>query len=284
MASSLSVERRSAPVATPPPPDVVARERNQRSARRRSMWVVRVLSLVVVLIGWQIYGSSVNPILFSPPTEIARAFMAMVADGSLPHAVVQSMTVLVVGLGIAVVVSIPAALVWARYDPVDWAVQHYVNAIYATPLVALVPLFILWFGFGFVSKVIIVFSFAFFPLLLNTYQGAKSVDRELLEVARSFRSREHHVWRHVVLPSSVPFIVAGLNVATGRALVGLIIAEFYTTGTGLGYLVLEAANTFRTARMFVPVIVVMVLGVILLGTTRYLQRRVAPWSGQEDRQ
>jgi NitT/TauT family transport system permease protein len=263
---------------------VVERDRRRRASRTRAMWAVRLVSLVAVLVAWQVYGSRVNPILFAPPTAVFDAFVLMMRDGTLPSAFMQSVVVLVLGLGLAVLLSIPAALVWARYDPVDWAVQHYVNAIYATPLVALVPLFILWFGFGLLSKVIIVFSFAFFPLLMNTYQGAKSVDPELLEVARAFRSREHQVWRHVTLPSSVPFIAAGLNVAAGRALVGLIIAEFYTTGAGLGYLVLAAANTFRTARMFVPVIVVMVLGVILLGSTRYLQRKVAPWSGQQDRQ
>ncbi|HZV48649.1 MAG TPA: ABC transporter permease [Candidatus Dormibacteraeota bacterium] len=282
MATSLSLERRASSSA--PPPEVVERERRRRRSRHRLMWTVRVLSVAVVLVAWQVYGVRVNPILFAPPTAIAEAFVAMVRDGTLLSAFLQSLLVLVVGLGAAIVVSIPAALVWARYDPVDWAVQHYVNAIYATPLVALVPLLILWFGLGFLSRAIIVFSFAFFPLLLNAYQGAKSVDRELLEVARSFRCREYHVWRHVVLPSSVPFIMAGLNLAAGRSLVGLIIAEFYTTGTGLGYLVLQAANTFRTARMFVPVIVVMVLGVALLGVTRYLQRRVAPWSSQPERQ
>ncbi|HZU18353.1 MAG TPA: ABC transporter permease [Candidatus Dormibacteraeota bacterium] len=282
MATSLSLDRRAPSLA--PPPEVVERERRRRRSRRRLMWTVRVLSVGVVLAAWQLYGARVNPILFAPPSAIAQAFVAMVRDGTLLGALLQSLLVLVVGLGAAIVVSIPAALVWARYDPVDWAVQHYVNAIYATPLVALVPLLILWFGLGFLSRAIIVFSFAFFPLLLNVYQGAKSVDRELLEVARSFRSREYHVWRHVVLPSSVPFIMAGLNLAAGRSLVGLIIAEFYTTGTGLGYLVLQAANTFRTARMFVPVIVVMVLGVALLGLTRYLQRKVAPWSGPPERQ
>jgi NitT/TauT family transport system permease protein len=259
------------------------RLRRARTRRRVTMWTVRIASFAVLLGVWQWYGSSVNPILFAPPTKIAHAFVTLAGDGTLGRALVQSLTVFGLGLGAAIVVAIPLALVWARYQVVDWAIQGYVNALYATPLVALVPLLILWFGFGVKAKVIIIFSFALFPLLINTYQGARSVDRGLVEVAESFGCSELKTWRHVILPSAVPFIAAGLNLAVGRALVGMIIAEFYTSASGLGYLVLSAGNTFQTAKMFVPILVVMTLGVVLLGVTRTLKRRVSPWSEQEGR-
>jgi NitT/TauT family transport system permease protein len=260
-----------------------ARMRRARTRRRIAMWSVRLASLAILLGVWQWYGSSVNPILFAPPTKIAHAFATLVSDGTLGHALVQSLTVFGIGMGAAIVLGIPLALVWARYQVVDWAIQGYVNALYATPLVALVPLLILWFGFGVKAKVIIIFLFAVFPLLLNTYQGARSVDRSLVEVAKSFGCSELETWRHVVLPSAVPFIAAGLNLAVGRALVGMIIAEFYTSASGLGYLVISAGNTFQTAKMLVPVLVVMGLGVVLLGVTRTLKRKVSPWSEQEGR-
>ncbi|HVA31566.1 MAG TPA: ABC transporter permease [Gaiellaceae bacterium] len=261
------------------------RERIRMARRRRrvTMWSVRVSSLAILLGIWQWYGSSVNPILFAPPTKIARAFVTLTSDGTLGTALVQSLTVFGLGMGAAVVVAIPLALVWARYQLVDWAIQGYVNALYATPLVALVPLLILWFGFGVQAKVIIIFSFAVFPLLINTYQGARSVDPGLVEVAESFGCSELKTWRHVILPSAVPFIAAGLNLAVGRALVGMIIAEFYTSASGLGYMVIAAGNTFQTAKMFVPILVVMALGVFLLGVTRTLKRKVSPWSEQEGR-
>lgn len=260
-------------------------DRMRRERQRRSLlkWSIRLVSLAAFLGLWQWYGSSVNPILFAPPSKIAHEFWLLTKDGSLPKALLQSLRVFGIGLGSAIVVGIPLALVWARFQVVDWAIQAYVNAIYATPLVALVPLLVLWFGFGLKAKAVIVFSFGIFPLLLTIYQGARSVDPELVEVARSFRMSELQIWRHVILPSSVPFIAAGLNLAVGRALVGLIIAEFYTSAGGLGYMVLVAGNTFQTAKMFVPIIVVMGLGVVLLGATRSLKRRVAPWSEQEDR-
>lgn len=261
----------------------VERLRRERLRRNALKWSVRLASLALFLGVWQWYGSSVNPILFAPPTKIAHEFWLLTKDGTLPKALLQSLRVFGIGLGAAIAVGIPLALVWARFQVVDWAIQAYVNAIYATPLVALVPLLVLWFGFGLKAKAVIVFSFGIFPLLLTVYQGARSVDRELLEVSRSLRLSELQTWRHVILPSSVPFIAAGLNLAVGRALVGLIIAEFYTSAGGLGYMVLVAGNTFQTAKMFVPIIVVMVLGVLLLGATRSLKRRVAPWSEQEDR-
>jgi ABC-type nitrate/sulfonate/bicarbonate transport system permease component len=259
------------------------RMRRARTRRRVIMWSVRLGSLALVLGIWQWYGSSVNPILFAPPTKIAQAFVTLTSDGTLGRALAQSLTVFGIGMGAAVVIAIPLALVWARYQIVDWAIQGYVNALYATPLVALVPLLILWFGFGVQAKVIIIFSFALFPLLINTYQGARSVDRGLIEVAESFGCSELKTWRHVILPSAVPFIAAGLNLAVGRALVGMIIAEFYTSASGLGYMVISAGNTFQTAKMFVPILVVMALGVFLLGVTRTLKRKVSPWSEQEGR-
>lgn len=260
-----------------------ARIRREQLRRNTLKWSIRLGSLTVFLGIWQWYGSSVNPILFAPPTKIAHEFWLLSKDGTLLTALLQSLRVFGIGLGSAIVVGIPLALVWARYQTVDWAIQGYINALYATPLVALVPLLVLWFGFGLEAKVVIVFSFGIFPLLLTVYQGARSVDHDLIEVARSFRLTELQTWRHVILPSSVPFIAAGLNLAVGRALVGLIIAEFYTSAGGLGYLVLVAGNTFQTAKMFVPIIVVMALGVTLLGATRTLKRKVAPWSEQEDR-
>lgn len=259
------------------------RLRGAKRRRRVAMWAVRLASLAIVLGVWQWYGSSVNPILFAPPTKIAHEFGVLISDGALGKALVQSLTVFGIGLGAAIVLGIPLALVWARYQVVDWAIQGYVNALYATPLVALVPLLILWFGFGVEAKSIIIFSFAVFPILINTYQGARSVDPGLVEVAGSFRCSELQTWRHVILPSSVPFIAAGLNIGVGRALVGMIIAEFYTSASGLGYMVLLASNTFQTAKMFVPILVVMALGVCLLGATRTLKRKVSPWSEQEGR-
>jgi len=149
-------------------------------------------------------------------------------------------------------------------------------------MVAMVPLIVLWFGFKVPAKVIIVFLFMVFPILLNTYQGVKDVDRNLQEVARSFCSTEGQLWRHLIIPSAIPFIVVGVRLAIGRGLVGMIVAEFYTSVTGLGYMIVRYANAFETDKLFVPIVVVMVLGVGLMSLAKWAEGRIAPWRNFEE--
>ena len=145
-------------------------------------------------------------------------------------------------------------------------------------MVALVPLLVLWFGIYMQAKIIVVFLFAVFPILINTYQGVRECDKNMLEVARSFRSPEWQMWQDVLLPFAVPYIAAGIRLAIGRGLVGMVIAEFYTTISGLGFMITRYANVFETDKTFVPVILLMLLGVALTGSLKWVERRIAPWS------
>ena len=185
---------------------------------------------------------------------------------------------MVYGLGIAIVVGIPLAVAMARFRWLDWALDLPINALYATPLVAVVPLLVLWFGIYLKAKIIVVFLFAVFPVLINTYQGVRECDKNMLEVARSFRSNEWRMWQDVLLPFAVPYIIAGIRLAIGRGLIGMIIAEFYTTISGLGFMITRYANMFEMDKTFVPVIVLMVLGVSLTTLLKWAGRRIAPWS------
>jgi NitT/TauT family transport system permease protein len=166
----------------------------------------------------------------------------------------------------------------ARIRWLDWALDLPINALYATPLVAVVPLLVLWFGIYLKAKIIVVFLFAVFPILINTYQGVRECDKGMIEVAQSFRSSEWGMWRDVLLPFAVPYIIAGLRLAIGRGLIGMIIAEFYTTISGLGFMITKYANVFAMDKTFVPVIVLMVLGVSLTTLLKWVGRRIAPWS------
>jgi NitT/TauT family transport system permease protein len=270
-------------------PEVAAQDGAAAQARpgsgwrsgKGAKWAVRLGTLAVFFIAWQVYGSHVSQLLLVPPTSIATEFATMVSDGQLGHAVAESLEVLALGVALALLAGIPIGLVWARYQVVDWALQPFVSALFSTPLIAVVPLYVLWFGYGLTAKVAIVGSFAFFPILLNTYQGAVSVDPMHRDVAKVFKATEWQTWRHVVLPSCIPFIVAGINVSLGHALTGLIISEFYTNAAGLGGIVLNAGTTFQTAEMFVPIIVIMALGITLMSGTRWLKRRLAPWAERQ---
>jgi NitT/TauT family transport system permease protein len=156
-----------------------------------------------------------------------------------------------------------------------------INALYATPMAALVPLLVLWFGIHMEAKIIVVFLFAIFPILINTYQGVRECDKNIIEVARSFRVSEIQMWTQVLLPWSVPFIAAGIRLAIGRGLVGMIIAEFFTSISGLGYMITRYTHIFEMDKAFVPVILLMILGVAMTAGLKWVERRIAPWSRAE---
>ncbi len=245
---------------------------------------VRISSLFIVLVAWEYYGRRTNPILFTYPTAIVRAFFTLVATGELQSYMKESILVLLYASILSLVVGVLFGVIMGRSSMVEWATDMYISALYSMPMVAVVPLIVLWFGFKVPAKVIIVFLFMVFPILINTYEGVKNVDRNLQEVARSFCSNERQLWRHLIIPSAIPFIVVGIRLAIGRGLVGMIVAEFYTSITGLGYMIVRYANAFETDKLFVPIVVVMVLGVGLMGLARWIEVRIAPWRNTEEKE
>lgn len=260
----------------------VARGTQATAVVKTAWWehpaVYRYGFVVGVLIVWEIAAPFISPIFFTSPSKIAVAFYETTESGELPYFLAQSLEVMVYGLVAAVVVGIPLGIAMARIRWVDWTLDLPINALYATPLVAVVPLLVLWFGIYLKAKIIVVFLFAVFPILINTYQGVRECDKGMLEVAQSFRSSEWRMWQDVLLPFAVPYIIAGVRLAIGRGLIGMIIAEFYTTISGLGFMITKYANVFAMDKTFVPVIVLMVLGVSLTTLLKWVGRRIAPWS------
>jgi NitT/TauT family transport system permease protein len=253
------------------------------AAAKKAQWwewpkLFRYGFVALILLAWELVGPFVNPIFFSYPSKIALAFYETTANGELPYFLAQSLEVMSYGLITAILVGIPLGIAMARFRWLDWALDLPINAFYATPLVALVPLLVLWFGIYLKAKIIVVFLFAVFPILINTYQGVRECDKNMLEVAHSFRSSEWNMWRDVLLPFALPYIIAGIRLAIGRGLIGMIIAEFYTTITGLGFMITKYANLFAMDKTFVPVIVLMILGVSLTTLLKWVGRRLAPWS------
>ena len=271
--------------------ELVAEQREARArahaAQRRSKTIriaIRIASLVVVLGGWEYFGRQTNPILFTYPTAVTNAAVKMIASGELWKYLSQSLIVLFAGLGLAAFFGIALGLVMARFWVVDLALDTYITALYSIPSVALVPVLVLWFGFEITAKTAVVFLFTFFPIVINTYQGVKNVDDRLIEVGRAFRCNERDLWIHIVLPAAVPFVVAGLRLAIGRGLIGMVLADLYTAITGIGYLISRYASTYRTDAMFVPIVTLGMLGITLTGLLRFVERRVAPWMHQPGRE
>ena len=247
--------------------------------QRRAFY--RYGALALILLVWEVVGPSIDPIFFTYPSKIATAFVTLTLNGELPYYLLQSLEVLLFGLSFAILFGIPLAVAMARVRQLDWALDLPISALYATPMVALVPVLVLWFGIYLKAKIIVVFLFAVFPIIINTYQGVRECDKNLLEVARSFRSSEKAMWQDVLLPFALPYIAAGLRLAIGRGLVGMIIAEFYTTISGLGFMVTKYANVFEMDKTFVPVIVLMFLGVTLTAGAKWVEKRIAPWRRAE---
>lgn len=239
--------------------------------------LLRLASIIVVLIVWEIYGRSVNKLLFAPFSSIALAAIDIVGSGELWKYLSLSLVVMAQGLGLGVLVGVPLGVLMARIHIVNTILEMYISALYAMPLVAVVPLLVLWFGFDTLAKTIVVFLFTVFPMILNTYQGVRNVEPNLLEVARSFCSNERQMWRDVVIPSSLPYILVGLRLSIGRALIGMVIADFYMAVSGIGYLVTQYANSFQTAKLFVPILTLMLMGVLLTSGAKLLEARITPW-------
>jgi len=245
---------------------------------------IRIVSLVVVLGGWEYFGRQINPVLFTYPTAVANAAVKMIASGELWKYLSQSLIVLAAGLALAAILGIALGLIMARFWAIDIALDTYITALYSIPSVALVPVLVLWIGFETSAKIAVVFLFTFFPMVINTYQGVKNVDSRLIEVGRAFRCSERQLWSNIVLPAAVPFIVAGLRLAIGRGLIGMVLADLYTAITGIGYLISRYASIYRTDAMFVPIVTLGILGISLTGVLRFVERRVAPWMHQSDRE
>ena len=259
-------------------PDALPILRSRRDpltpARR---WALRGGSVAILLVAWEVYGRSINPILLSRPTAVLAAGLDMLADGSLLHALGSSLAVLALGLLGGSVIGVALGLLAGRRAAVDAVLELPVNALYATPAVALIPLIVLWFGFDATAKVTVVFLFVVFPVLINTRRGVREVDRELIEVATTFCSSERRMWIDLILPSALPYIVTGIRLAIGRALIGVIVAEYYTALSGLGNLIATSANAFQTARMFVPITLITLLGVVLTAVLEWIEHRLARW-------
>jgi len=260
----------------------VGAERRRRQALHNL--VIRVVSLAIFLTLWQIAGASIDPVLFTTPSKVAIAAVDMVGSGELWFALWPSLIVLVAGLTLAIIFGTVLGLVLARFHVLDVGLTVYITFLYSIPSVALVPLIVLWAGYETTAKIIILFMFAFFPMVINTYQGVKAVDPKLLEVGRAFRCSERQLWNNIVLPAALPFIVTGIRLAVGRGMIGMVLADLYTAISGIGYLIVRTASTFQVDKMFVPIVTLGLLGVTLTALLRFVETRVAPWTkaGQED--
>jgi ABC-type nitrate/sulfonate/bicarbonate transport system permease component len=246
---------------------------------RREQLTLGAAGFVAFLLAWELASRAgvLNPLFFSRPTDVVAAGIREVQVPRFWTDVRVSVTEFVVGLGVAIVTAIPIGLVAGWYWRVSYFVDPWLNFINALPRVALLPIIVIWFGLGMSSKIAVVFLGAFFSIMIPTVQGVRTADRKYIDVARSFRAPQRLLFRSVIFPATVPFIVTGLRIGVARALIGVVVGELYAATDGLGVMIKNASNVLQADRMLFGVVLFTVAGVVGVAATRRLETHFGKW-------
>ncbi len=240
------------------------------------------LSFAIAIALWELCARVfvANNLFLTPLSTIAARAGELWATGELQSHIYTSFIEFAGGFALSVVVGIVLGIILAEFPLICGLVDPWISMLYATPIIALGPLFILWLGIGVVSKIAIVFLVAVFPILINTVSGLTTTDRTLIEVAQSFGANARQIYTKVRLPAAIPFIIAGLRLSVARALVGVVVAELFGARAGLGFLILNSAQSFDTAGVFVGVIILAIAGVLSVEALKWIEFKLAPWRDQ----
>jgi NitT/TauT family transport system permease protein len=243
--------------------------------------LIRIASVTIFTLLWEVFGRRADPLFMTYPSAIWSAAIEMVKSGELQEAVLLSMVPFIIGLAISLVAGIVIGLLIGQFDLLEYTLDPYINALLAIPRVALVPLIILWFGLEMQGKIVIIVSVAMFPVIVNTYAGVRDIRGSLLEIGRAYGATEMQTFFKIVLPAALPFIMVGVRLAVGYGIIGMIVAEFFTAIRGLGGLIVFYSNNFATAKLFVPIVVVGLMGIGLTQSGLGLERWLSPWRASE---
>ena len=261
-----------------PSTDADAAERPGFALRWRA-WRRPLTTLVILLVGWELIGRYVltNPLFFAPLSQVALSAIELWRTGELQTHIWVSFSELVEGVAVAIIFGVAAGVGIGISQRTREYVEVYITALYATPLVAVTPLLILWLGIGVVSKAAVVFLTAVFPILINTASGVRATDAQLIEVAQSFCATRRQIITEVMLPASVPFMLTGIRLGIGRGIVGVVVGELFGARAGLGYLIFTAGQTFDVPALFVGILTLAIMGVGLTLAAELVERRALRW-------
>ncbi|MFZ2065768.1 MAG: ABC transporter permease [Xanthobacteraceae bacterium] len=237
------------------------------------------LAIVLFFVAWQAIFLVVpfNPLFISKPSLIAAGFVDLIESGDLVNDLAVSSVPFFAGLIAAALIGVPLGIVMGWRVRVGWALDPLMTIFYASPLVALAPLLVIFFGVGVAGKAIIVFSLSVFPFIFNACAGVRAVDRLLINVVRSLGGGEWDLYRKVLFPSVLPYVVAGARIAVGRALIGVLVGEFFAASEGIGFAISRFGDIFAIDRMFGCILTVMVIAVVLTEGIRWAERSAFPW-------
>jgi ABC-type nitrate/sulfonate/bicarbonate transport system permease component len=242
--------------------------------------ILGTAGVVTFLVAWELVGNTlqlINPMFMSAPSLIFKAAIDMFSSGEIYNDLYVSGLELFWGYILSALVAVPFGIMVGWYKRASYIFDPFINAMNATPRVALLPLVIIWLGIGILSKVGIIFLGAVFPILINTRDGVKTTPYNLLTAARSFGASEWMLFKTVVLPSTIPFILTGMRLGLGRAIVGVMVGELYAATAGIGFMITVAGATFQTDKVFVGVLIFALTGMIGMELLTRIERRFDKW-------
>jgi NitT/TauT family transport system permease protein len=236
-------------------------------------------AVLLALALWQAIWSAgrISPLFFTGPSTVAARFWEEWTRGRLKQDLAYSGTNFAIGVGLAIAAGVVLGVIIGWYRRLAMVFEPFVNALYATPRVALIPLILIWFGIGMWSKVFIVFINAFFPVLINTIGGIRATDADLLRAARAFCASDWQIFKTVAIPGAVPFILTGVRQSVALGLIGVVVGEMFGGSQGIGYMVNYGGQTFQTDTVFMGVVIIALSGIVLTWLAERLEKRFSRW-------
>ena len=244
---------------------------------RTQVFLARLAAGLGILAGWQVCAMAFAPAYIARPTGILGQLPTVLGDQAFWSAAGSTLLAVVEGLAIAIVIGTVLGLVMGRMRDIDRALRLYVDSFYAMPIVALVPLLTVWFGYTPTARLAVIVMEAILPIVFSVAEGGRTLSAEFTDVARAYRAPWWRVWGGIALPASLPYLLAGIDLAIGRALVGAVVAEFIASLNGLGYYILFNVRSFRENDAMVALAVLVVFALAVRGLVGLFVRRGLPW-------
>jgi ABC-type nitrate/sulfonate/bicarbonate transport system permease component len=260
-----------------------ARRKIEAATRRSGTFLPRLITGVAIAATWEFVVRGFAPGYVAKPTTVIMAIPRVITDPEFLAATAQTLAAVAEGLAIALIAGTVIGVLMGRSLMLERLIRHYVNGFYAMPMIIVLPLFSLWFGYSGAARIATVIFAAVFSIIMNVADGARSVPREFIEVAQSFRSKRIRMLAEVVLPAATPYLLAGFRLAAGRALIGAVVAEFFLSIGGVGYFILYNSRTYHHNEAFVGVLLLAGFGVGFEVLVQWTTRRFMPWYRRDEK-
>ncbi len=244
--------------------------------------IIGAMAVILFMVVWHSVASArlMSRLFFPGPADVIEAYQELIVEGNIWLDIAVSSQEFVLGYGLGIVTAIPLGLLIGWYKRPRYALDPFITFLYATPRIVLLPLLIIWFGIDLESKVAVVFLGAFFAIIINTTAGVRNLDSQLIRLARSFGANDLQVFRTIALPGAVPFILTGLRLGIGHALVGVVVGEYVAARHGVGQMMAIAGATFQSPKVFAGLFLIASAGMLITYILQRLERHFDAWRPQ----